>query len=75
VYSLDLLFLLQHYARHTVRVDDAFVIRLPWLVGLLAIESLAAEAPPTVRWMFLYLWEGLSALASCFALPPASMQS
>lgn len=52
-----------------------FIYGLRWLFGLLAIESLAAEAPPTWRWMFLCLWEGLSALASCFALPPASMQS
>ena len=56
------------------RVDDAFFIhRLRWPFGLLAIESLAAEAP-TVRWIFLCLWER-AALASCFALAPASMQS
>jgi len=41
-------------------VDDAFFIhRLLWLFGLMAIESLAAEAPPTMRWMLLCLWEGL----------------
>ena len=57
LYSLDLLFC-SAITPDTPRVGWMTLFSSGVCDGL-AIESLAAEAPPTVRWMFLCLWEGL----------------
>ncbi|WP_296271404.1 hypothetical protein, partial [Pseudomonas sp. UBA6323] len=53
LYSLDHLFFGSSNTPGTTRLGwmTLFHPLLLWLFGLLAIESLAAEAPPTVRWI------------------------